>query len=96
MSASIPAMTITIQIRDGMTVRLDYDPALEAALPAELRQSLVGRFVSCSRVTIANQRGAQSFDNVMLDAASLLFAYMAGRQYRPAELRPATTQKDEP
>jgi hypothetical protein len=54
----IPAMTVTIQVRDGPTVHLDYNPALEPALPLAVRRSLFRPYVACSSVAIANQHRA--------------------------------------
>jgi hypothetical protein len=85
----IPAMTVTIQVRDGPTVHLDYNPALEPALPLAVRRSLFRPYVACSSVAIANQHSAapQSFTDVVTWATALLFAYSAYAEDWPADLR---------
>jgi hypothetical protein len=85
----IPAMTVTIQVRDGPTVHLDYNPALEPALPLAVRRSLFRPYVACTSMVIANQQSAppQSFADVVTWATALLFAYSAYAEDWPADLR---------
>ena len=85
----MPAMAITIEVDGGLTVRLDYDPVLAAALPVGLRQSLFRAYIPCTKVSILNQHGSQSFDDVVTWAMALLFSYVACQEDWPADLRPA-------
>jgi hypothetical protein len=61
----IPAMTVTIQVHDGATVRLNYDPVLEAALPIELRRTLFRAYAPCTSVTMVKQGAQHSFADVI-------------------------------
>jgi hypothetical protein len=91
MAGQQPAMTITIEVRDGTTVRLDYNPERRAALPRQVREHKIRAAVACTRVTIANQHSTapQSFGDVLAWTGLLLVAFMGCPEHWPADLRPA-------
>jgi hypothetical protein len=90
MAPKPPALTITIAVRDGTTVRLAYDPERAAALPRRVRHHKFRAAAACTGVAIANQHGAapQSFGDVLAWTGFLLVALVGCPEDWPADLRP--------
>src|SRR2546423_1822412 len=76
-----PAMTITIDVDAGPTVRLAYDGRRVGAPP-----------IAGTRITIGEQPtpfGPDDLYGLLLQACAVLFGYASAHEDWPADLRPA-------
>jgi hypothetical protein len=84
MPKSVPAVTVTVQVNDGPTVRLTYKGGWER-----------GPIVPYTSITVSEQaatrRPGHLYD-LLLHAGSLLLLYAAQEQDWPPDLRPAAEQ----
>jgi hypothetical protein len=91
----IPAMTVTVSVDSGPTVRLAYDPSsADERVPGWKGQYEI--IVPCSTVSLGQQLGAPAptwLKDLLADAAAYLIMYASEEHHWLAELRGATASE---